>query len=171
MIFHIDFFIYPSRVSPWSEKSAINQPGQAPKIPGAPHQMGPVCPKWIRPLGALKAAAVQLGEESGLGNGGKRNKHIGGWPLASKVNHGISPATCGIYEGNIGNFNHRFMWDCLYIEMVMSQKPILIFRNPRQIASNNSEVSICFNHQHWDLNGKMMKHGFIRINHGELCKI
>jgi len=55
--------------------------------------MGPVCPKWIRPLGALKAAAVQLGEESGLGNGGKRNKHIGGWPLASKVNHGISPAT------------------------------------------------------------------------------
>ena len=30
--------------------------------------------------------------------------------------------------------------------MVMSQKPILNFRNPRQIASNNSEVSICFNH-------------------------
>jgi hypothetical protein len=83
------------------------------------------------------------------------------WKIDEHGKYGISPATCGIYQGKIGNFNHQFMWDCLYIEMVMSQKPILNFRNPRQITLNNSEASICFNHQHWDLNGKVMKHGIL----------
>ena len=40
--------------------------------------MAPLGPKGIRPLGALEAVPVQLGQESGLGTPGKKHQGVGG---------------------------------------------------------------------------------------------